>query len=613
MNRKGKELEDEVEKLEAEQAVLDSEIKASQSRAEEERQLHKAATDEKVSLEEQIKQKTLLLEGLELEKGALVQSLIEERKNVKAEIESLEVEAREAKDRHSKLSETLAKKEIESKRVKKELSNMESVLEKELEEVKSLENMKKGDVSGGDSILREKEETQRKMDTLNEKTNVAKSMAGEISKEINLLEEGVQSNKKLIKEKEERVYSLSEQHAHMVKLVSEKTAQSELLRKSAVEMEAKRVDMAAAIEEREQYLTNTVLRELKEILKSRAQIDAKLQAARKEESDKSAILRDLELSLQDKLSRLKQATTQREFLSHKIASDTDTIAKLQRDLNEILRAQALIKSREKSILELEKIQSENEQLQLEADKLDTEIRFMHEHKMLGADGRLQPLRIDPEDNAANELVKKLGINEFLIHAQSEPEVYKTNLMLVEKISQLLELIHNAETLEAQYQRDAERSREMVKQLSEKNSGILHEIEDLKSFAHSALVQIGLNQIRGTTEERSKSLILNGLGYSDSDFGKLTDSLELDEKGRIETICLSNNKLVEFDFSLLMTDFVRLRNLDVRGNALESLNEFERFLRNKVDGITGVYRDDKIIIVNSGLQVRLTVNHGEVID
>lgn len=596
---------------------LNSELRKVEVELEEEEKVCKAATEERNNIQEQLRQKTLLLEGLDMERDALLRSLVEARDNVKLEMQSLEKEARELKERHTQLTETLVARESESKRLRKEIASLDAALAKELQAVKMLEAIKSGKGSEDDSVLREKEEVSQKINTITEKTNVAKEMIDKVSSETEIVGEQIRSNKQLIKEIESRVVVLNDQHVQLKSQVSEKKQETDRLIREAASTETKRAETTSLIEEKEHYLNHTVLRELKEVSRALSHVGSKLQVSRKEESDRKMNLKDSERCLEEKLSALKHARTQTEFLTHKIASETDTIAKLNRDLAEVMKANSAMKARNKS-KDLETIRSENAELELEVEKMQAEIQFMKIHNMLGEDGRLKPLQIESvesENDMSAALVTKLGINEFLIQAQSEPEVHKTHLMLVEKISHILELIHGAETLEAQYQSDAERSREMIKQLTDKNADIFKEIDHIQNFADHALVQLGLNQLRSSTSpERSKVLLLTGLGFTDSDMQKLLDALQPSEKAKLESIVINNNKLVAFNLTQLIIDCIELRFLDVRGNPdIESLNELERFLRNKVEGITSVFRDGKVIIANSGQQVRLTVSHGEAYD
>jgi hypothetical protein len=125
----------------------------------------------------------------------------------------------------------------------------------------------------------------------------------------------------------------------------------------------------------------------------------------------------------------------------------------------------------------------------------------------------------------------------------------------------------------------------------------------------ALVQIGLNILQAS---KGMNLFLQGLAYGDDELGDLLNRLSFDEKQKITKVNLSNCKLVDFQLARLVSEFQNLRELDLRGIPdLTGILELERHLKTKVDGITGVYRDDKVLIVNSGLQVRLTVYHGSI--
>ena len=599
-------MEVEIEKFECESEMLLSELKELEHAASEKEGLLRAATAEKNGLDEQLKQKSVLIDDLDKEREALKRSQLEARENRKVEMQSLESEARGVKESHSDLMRTVQLIEADSKKLRREIANLEIKMGKELEEIRTLESMRGGDDSE-DSVLREKAEVSRKIAALNEKTKVSTSMSEKALAEVHLMEEEVRSNKQLKKELEARISTLRNQHADMIQLLKSKQEETESNTQTSADIESRRMEASAEIEKRENFLNHTVLRELKETSRKHAHVSAKLTGARRDEKEKGANLRDAERALEDRITKIKQATTQKEFLHHRIAADTDLIAKLGRDLGELEQAHFDMKQKDKSV-QLEAICAENAELELQVEKLETEMDFLHQNRMLSQDGRLKPIQI--QNDTLDELVKKLGINDFLELAQSEPEVYKTNLMLVEKISHLLELVHNSETLESQYLKDLDRSKEMYRQLGDKKSEIAKELYDVENFVDSALVQMGLNQLRGTSLERAKILNLSGLGFSDSDMQKMMSALEPGEKAKLESINFDNNKLIQFDLARLVTECVSLKVIDVRGNPLESLNELERYLRCKMEGITSVFRDAKVIIANSGQQVRLTVHHGK---
>jgi hypothetical protein len=256
--------------------------------------------------------------------------------------------------------------------------------------------------------------------------------------------------------------------------------------------------------------------------------------------------------------------------------------------------------------QVEAMRAENERMQAEIEKIEVELKFLTDHGMVGPDGLLRPLQIDTTVKV-NSLVEQLGINEFLVHAQAEPDLGKVIFRLVEKISELLQQIHEAESLDDRYARDVEKAEEIAKQLSLKNESILTDIERLKRFRKTALVQIGLNQMKVSNPSM---IVLHKLEFQDEDLEDLLNRLGPEDKSRITKFDASNCQLRGFPLVRIVEEFVNLRILDIRNNPdLETVPELERHLRSGMNGVTGIFKDARILIANSGLQVRLTVHHG----
>ena len=570
----------------------------------------KLANEQLQYFENEVKIAKASLDELDREKELLSRNLMDVRLHGKSEMEALELEVAAKRDENSKLNMTVSQNDTQLRKLKRDTADLTLLLGKEREELKALEKLKSGNAVEEDSVLREKAEVMKKIELVRAKDVACVDVLRSVQAELAVGQDQFQTMRSTIKELESKVFALSDQYAQS--LVDKKTniETAEKRVREIASLESKRNEIVTEIEVKEAELTNSIEKELKEISRTNNALATKVKALEADLSVKVAGLESVEPEIEQKRLQLVSYTTQNEFMRHQIESSMDWIAKGKSDLNRIVRKMDELKASPVAE-QLQAVQNENGRLQVESDKLRADIEFMTTHGMVGPDGVVKPLLIESTDGGSG-LVEKLRINEFLVQAQSEPEVARVNLLLIEKISQLLEMIYRAEQLEIQYEGDRERGRVMTEQLQEKNKSLSDSIFHLREYAGSALLQFGLNLARagGDGEGGRIKMLLTGMGYTDNDLEELMTTLTQEDEARIEKIDVANNKLTNFNLNRLIVECPMLRDLDVRGNEIESLNELERFLRTKVDGITSVFRDTKVIIANSGAQVRLVVHHGD---
>jgi len=373
-------------------------------------------------------------------------------------------------------------------------------------------------------------------------------------------------------------------------------------------MEDERMQITTRISASEFMLSGTLGKELKEQSRIQRTLESTLQSLHRTITEKLTELREAEQMFQNKTSKLNSVSTQNEFMENEIQALEDQTSEYRKRFAKInLEHNELSKS--DISREVDERDREIENLRVQLEQINVEMKFLKDHDMVGADGFIKPLIITSKEGEplVNSLVEQLGINDFLTRVQAETDLNSVIVQMVEKISQMLQLIHEADELEQRYMEDSEKAAKIIEKLKTKNRANLAELDHLETFKRMALVQIGLNILQAS---KGINLFLQGLAYGDNELGDLLNRLSVDEKQKMTKVNLSNCKLVDFQLVRLVSEFQNLRELDLRGMPdLTGILELERHLKTKVEGITGVYRDDKVLIVNSGLQVRLTVYHG----
>ena len=121
---------------------------------------------------------------------------------------------------------------------------------------------------------------------------------------------------------------------------------------------------------------------------------------------------------------------------------------------------------------------------LKSDKsqLQGELDFIKREDVLDESGRQRPLLIQA---AESTLLERLGVNEFLYDAQQQRNPVPA---MVEKLAQLLELLHTGQSQADQYLADLSKSNSLVSALRQKNMVLFEKAQMFESFKTRALIR-----------------------------------------------------------------------------------------------------------------------------
>jgi hypothetical protein len=562
------------------------------------------------SIQDEKSSRSIILSRLVKERDELSASLVHLRQTGRAELEILEEQIKARKQDNSVLGVSASEKENVLRRLKHEAADLETQTIKEREEIYLLEKMMKGGESEEDAILTERNEIFKKIDNINQKNDNLMDLIKGLDHDIVLGKEQYLSVRKAIGEKEDRSYSLSDQFKKVLAEKKAKLVLMEDVNSKLSTVEESRCAIARENDTKEEELSGRILKELKDLRKTDNTASTRIKTLEQELNAGTCTLMTMDKEFDSKKILLNSLETENEFWIHQIDSLFEYVNERERLKKTLLSKIDGLRKNDGSN-QLQELRSENDSLRSQIQQYQMDIRFLSENGMLDERGVVKPLLIEAIERPGTlSLVERLNINEFLVATQAQADIQKIQISLIEKISQLLEMINEAERLETRYTDDIKRSEEISKQLSERNLALQCDISNLEKYTATARIQLGMNQVK-MAEGRNIKLYLAGMGFTDDDLSALVASLTQEERGRIDLIDISNNCLVEFNLSRIVSDCPLLKSLDIRGNKIVSLNECERFLRQKMEGITSVFKDDKLMIANSGTQIRISVHHGEL--
>ncbi|CEM25182.1 unnamed protein product [Vitrella brassicaformis CCMP3155] len=331
------------------------------------------------------------------------------------------------------------------------------------------------------------------------------------------------------------------------------------------------------------------------------QIEEESAACRKE-------LQGVEQKLQELIERNRALDSQVHYLSARVEGQEEDKAQLRVESRK-LEASMKEMGKERTSYQdrIGVLEERLHQTAVEKDQLRSELDYIKREDFLDETGRTRPLLIHSTEST---LVDRLKLNEFLYRAQQGPNPVP---VLVEKIAQLLEMLHVAQTQADQYLTDLARANQTAAAMRQKNLVLYEKYQWLEDFRTKVVSQVIANILDSTD---GSHVNLAGLQLDEK---MLETLLELSDRERVSEVAdrlqklnLSRNGLLDQHIPpiiQLLMRFPYLRRLDLSGNCL-SYEGIKR-LEDAVGAISGITLTQRIanplrIEAHSGHQLRLCI-------
>eukprot|EP00397_Hematodinium_sp_SG-2012_P007849 GEMP01007900.1.p1 GENE.GEMP01007900.1~~GEMP01007900.1.p1 ORF type:complete len:852 (+),score=202.25 GEMP01007900.1:291-2558(+) len=252
---------------------------------------------------------------------------------------------------------------------------------------------------------------------------------------------------------------------------------------------------------------------------------------------------------------------------------------------------------------IEKLDDDAKVAKSDRNQVGAELDYIKREDVLDDTGRQRPILIQSSES---NLLEKLQINEYLYEAQQNRNPVPS---IVEKIAQLLEMLHTAQSNCDQYLSDLSRSNGLVSALRQKNMILFERTQVFDSFKTRALVRYVMNLFESN---EAQNLHLDGLSFG---LREVSEMISLMQKYQVMSkvffISLASNGLSDDSIStllqLIMTvPYLRALNLKHNDFSTKCMPKFEEQLR-LIEGVTNVVRtQQQSLQAHSGNQLRLTV-------
>merc|ERR1719401_1755418 len=306
--------------------------------------------------------------------------------------------------------------------------------------------------------------------------------------------------------------------------------------------------------------------------------------------------------------KASQLQTQKAYLESRLDTQEEEKNTLKLDIRKKHDRTSQLTTENSSVRDtVDKLQEDIANANADKENLIRDLAFIKREDALDEAGRQRPILIQSSES---DLVEKLQINEFLYEAQQARNPVPP---IIEKIAQLLAMLHEGQARADQYLGDLSKSNGVVSALRQRNMTLFSRTQMFESFKTRALLRYVMNLIEG---ELVTDLHLDGLSFGPREISEMMALFQRYESlDKVYVISLVDNGLDEDSINLLLQlifSLPYLRSLDLRRNCFgaDGIKKIEDQLRT-MEVVTGVIKSAKQVInVHSGNQLRLSIDVSE---
>ena len=581
-----------------EAAGLEGELASILTKRSEIAKAQEEAEMELLTCEQQVGTLQLKVDSRRAECAVLCAGFSEKESAARAELERLQKELAECKAETGKLEAEKGERESELARLARARTEADRALERTCKELELTRLMQTEGEEAGEKNLREK-------DAMCMQIKANEQQVLEVRKSIE------QADAELAKTRTENLRLSAEADrldSRLAELAATLTRQGDRKKIFLSEISKnKNLILAAEIRRRDAQVSASAARaeipqlekRVKLLSAERAELDSRIASSTSELEGLLAELAVAERTLNARQDAYNTLSVENEFLRQKISALSECLADSQR--RETREAAGLAKLESENALtqtEYERVERENGELEVKIATITADLEFLESHQMLDKTGRLHPCLV-PD----SPLVDQLGLNRFLSHLQAGEDVGHIVVGVVEKISQILEMIYQADQLGEKYEAEAKQMETIQADLKQRIARLGVEGRELGDKYEARMLQLGLNQVRA----KLPTIFLYGVGYDKNLLARLLDSLTSEEKLGIQKFDWTNNPLEGFDFTTLLAESINLKELSLTNIDSQTSAQLVTYLR-ATEGITNVAQSPGVITAHSGSQLRLTIRY-----
>mmetsp|Transcript_13809 Transcript_13809/g.39289 ORF Transcript_13809/g.39289 Transcript_13809/m.39289 type:complete len:895 (+) Transcript_13809:123-2807(+) len=526
---------------------------------------------------------------------------------VRVDIESLGQALQVCDNKNLEYMQKINGQEAKEQKLQSETAALKEEVESARTEIDKLRKRLEGDEEGRTTFERARSQLEVQIESLEVQADTLKKALTQAERANEQLQEENRGSQERCRENHDKVYALMD-----------------ALRLNQVELKKQEAENVA----RDKKL-NSLERQSQNLqAKISMETDAKVLAEqeRKEAEQESNVLKKKNKKIEEAVTVSQQA---QEKAEREIAEMNEKVGQLQTK-NAYLASRIDAQDEEKNSVKSEikkasdranALTAENSQIRDQIDKLEEaiattasdmkqyqgELEYIKREDVLDEAGRQRPIMIQSTES---DLLEKLQINEFLYEAQQARNPVPP---VIEKIAQLLMMLHEAQQRSDLHLHDLSKSNGLVSALRQRNVALFTRTQMFESFKTRALLRYVMNLIEA---DKMTDLHLDGLSFGPREINEMIGVLQRYEAtDKVFVLSLIDNGLDEDSINLILQLIFTLpymRALDLRKNCIgpDGIKKIEDQLRS-MEGVTGVVKTaTQVINVHSGNQLRLSIDVSE---
>jgi hypothetical protein len=525
----------------------------------------------------------------------------------RVEIEALGQALQVVENKNLEYLTRINRQETKEKQLQGETETLNQEVEKVRAEIDQLRKQLEGDSEGRVLFERHRSQIETAIEALEVQADTLKKALNTAERANEQLQEENRTSAERCRETADKVYALmdslrlnqvelkkqeAENHARDKKILALER-QTEFL-KSKISMEAD----ARVLAEQE---TKEAQAEAGLLKKKNKKIEERVTESQLEQEK-------AEREIHDVNERVSGLQTQNAFLASRIDGQEEEKNAMKAEIKKMSDRITEVASENAQFREdIDKLEEQVATSQSEKANLHQQLDYIKREDVLDEAGRQRPILIQSTES---DLLEKLQINEFLYEAQQARNPVPP---MIEKIAQLLAMLHEGQARSDHYLGDLSKSNSLVSALRQRNVALFAKTQMFESFKTHALVKYIMNLIEG---DLVTDLHLDGLNFNNRELNEMVTILQKYEATeKVYVISLADNGLDEDSINLILQIVFLLpylKFLDLRRNCFsqEGIKKIEDKLR-EMQGVTSIVRtQNQVLNVHSGNQVRMSVDLSE---
>mmetsp|Transcript_124273 Transcript_124273/g.397848 ORF Transcript_124273/g.397848 Transcript_124273/m.397848 type:complete len:930 (-) Transcript_124273:181-2970(-) len=501
------------------------------------------------------------------------------------------------------------KQETREKQLQSESNLLKEEVEKVRAEIDNLRKLLEGDEDGRNTFERARSQVELQIEGLEVQADTLKKALSSAERANEQLQDENKGSADRCRETADKVYALmdslrlnqvelkkveAENGARDKKILSLERQTQNLQAKISMECDAK---VLAEQERKEAEQEAVVLKKKNKVIESGV---STAQVAQ-EKAEKEIVVMNEAVAHQQ---------TQNAYLASRIDGQEEEKNTLKAEISKSsTKSGALVADNTQLRDEIDRLEEEVATCQHDLVSYRQELEYIKREDVLDDAGRQRPVLIQSNDS---DLLEKLQVNEFLYEAQQARNPVPP---MIEKIAQILAMLHEGQGRADQYLADLSKSNGLVTALRQRNMALYSRTQMFESFKTRALLRYVMNLIEG---ELATDLYLDGLSFGPREINEMLQLIpRYDASDKIFVISLIDNGLDDDSINMLLQlvySLPYLRRLDLKRNCFttEGIRKFEEQVK-MMEGITSIIKTaDGVLNVHSGNQLRLAVDISEQI-